>query len=152
MASVFQIMGGIAGTIMQVVTTIVLGGFLEFLNSSKPPSGQADFSLLMQPFALRSPPKDSACSFNPQAEGGVENLVSQFTSRSLGGSGLLLDIAQGRNPPPPAPPALAAVTAAQEQALDELLVEETKQRKLIYWSAGIGLAAVGGAVLWKYLR
>ena len=153
MSSVFQIMGGVAGAIMQLVSTVVLGGFLEFLNSSVPPSGREDFALLLQPFALRSPSKDTpVCSFNPEADGGAQGLVTQFMPRFAGGGGNLFDIATGQNPPPPAPVALADAAAAQDQAILTLLGRETKQRKAIYIGAAVGVAAIGGAVLWKYLR
>lgn len=148
-ASVFQIMGGLIGTIMQLVATAVLGGFLEYLNSSVPPSSRQDYDLLIQPFCLRSPPDNTTCSFNPESEGGVERLRAGFTPRELGGGGALWNIAQGR-PPPPAPSALMDSVHARENGLLDLLGGARSRGLLI--GAAIGLAAVGGALLWRRLR
>ena len=151
LGSVFQIMGGIVGTIMQLVATAVLGGFLEFLNSSKPPSGQADFSLLLQPFAMRSPGKQTTCSFDPSAEGGAQRITTAFIPTGFGGTGQLFDLSQGRNPPPPAPNGLRNLTAAEENALENLLVEG-RDKKRLFWAAGIGAVILGGAALYRYLK
>jgi hypothetical protein len=148
-ASVFQIMGGLVGTIMQLVATAILGGFLEYLNSSVPPSSRQDYDLLLQPFCLRSPPGNTACSFNPEAEGGAERLRAGFTPRELGGGGALWNIAQGRSPPP-APGALTDSVQARENGLLDLLGGKKSRGLLI--GAAIGLAAVGGALLWRRLR
>ena len=151
LSSVFQIMGGIAGAIMQLVATAVLGGFLEFLNSSKPPSGQADFGLLLQPFALRSPGKQTICSFDPTAEGGAQGIVSNFIPMGYGGTGQLFDLSQGRNPPPPAPEALRELSASDAQALEDLVVAARSNRRLM-WGLGIAGVLLGGALVFRNLK
>ena len=153
-AGVLSLMGPF-GAIAAAVATVVLGGFMEFLRSSVPPSSQADFALILQPYALRSTPKDSPCSFNPESEGGVGRIFTEFLSRSAGGSGRLWDVTRGIAPPD-APDALR--TLSQEE-MDRLLAGllgggvggSGAAPAWLPWALGAG-AIVGGALVVKKLR